>query len=223
MQGWRGVDFPFMTSANSTRSRWIQFVLIAVVAIACAHLLDGTAWRSARLLTVNDKDWGRLLRSMGYLPTWGVIALGFWLQQRDHPRRAAYAGALVLGPALGGALAEGLKLSIRRLRPNPDVFEYAFRPFVDGPLSNRGMGMPSSHVLVAFAGAAVLAHLYPRARWLWYALAAGCAATRVLAMGHFLSDTVVAAVLGVVVGGWVWGRADRRANVDLVPSAGRST
>ena len=195
-----------MTSANSERSRWIRFLIIAVVAIACAHLLDATAWRSARLLSVNDKDWGRLLRSMGYLPTWGVIALGFWLQQRDHPRRTAYAWALVLGPALGGSLAEVLKLTIRRLRPNPDLFEYVFRPFADGPLSNRGMGMPSSHVLVAFAGAAVLAQLYPRARWLWYTLAAGCAATRVLAMGHFLSDTVVAAVLGVAVSTLYWHR-----------------
>jgi membrane-associated phospholipid phosphatase len=217
VQGWCGVDFAFMTSANSERSRWIRFLIIAVVAIACAHLLDATAWRSARLLSVNDKDWGRLLRSMGYLPTWGVIALGFWLQQRDHPRRTAYAWALVLGPALGGSLAEVLKLTIRRLRPNPDLFEYVFRPFADGPLSNRGMGMPSSHTLVAFAGAAVLAQLYPRARWLWYALAAGCAATRVLAMGHFLSDTVVAAVLGVVVGGWVWGRA--AIDIDAPPAA----
>ena len=206
MQGWCGVDFAFMTSANSERSRWIRFLIIAVVAIACAHLLDATAWRSARLLSVNDKDWGRLLRSMGYLPTWGVIALGFWLQQRDHPRRTAYAWALVLGPALGGSLAEVLKLTIRRLRPNPDLFEYVFRPFADGPLSNRGMGMPSSHTLVAFAGATVLAQLYPRARWLWYTLAAGCAATRVLAMGHFLSDTVVAAVLGVVVSTLLWER-----------------
>ena len=217
MQGRCGVDFAFMTSANSERSRWIRFLIIAVVAIACAHLLDATAWRSARLLSVNDKDWGRLLRSMGYLPTWGVIALGFWLQQRDHPRRTKYAWALVLGPALGGSLAELLKLTIRRLRPNPDAFEYVFRPFADGPLSNRGMGMPSSHTLVAFAGAAVLAQLYPRARWLWYALAAGCAATRVLAMGHFLSDTVVAAVLGVVVGGWVWGRA--AIDIDAPPAA----
>ena len=217
MQGRCGVDFAFMTSANSERSRWIRFLIIAVVAIACAHLLDATAWRSARLLSVNDKDWGRLLRSMGYLPTWGVIALGFWLQQRDHPRRTKYAWALVLGPALGGSLAEVLKLTIRRLRPNPDAFEYVFRPFADGPLSNRGMGMPRSHTLVAFAGAAVLAQLYPRARWLWYALAAGCAATRVLAMGHFLSDTVVAAVLGVVVGGWVWGRA--AIDIDAPPAA----
>jgi membrane-associated phospholipid phosphatase len=195
-----------MTSANSERSRWIRFLIIAVVAIACAHLLDATAWRSARLLSVNDKDWGRLLRSMGYLPTWGVIALGFWLQQHDHPRRTKYAWALVLGPALGGGVAEVLKLLIRRLRPNADVFEYVFRPFAEGPLSNRGMGMPSSHVLVAFGGAEVLARLYPRARGLWYALAAGCAATRVLAMGHFLSDVVVAAILGVLVSTLFWNR-----------------
>ena len=218
MQGWRGVDFAIMTSANSERSRWIQLLILAVVAIAIAHALDATAWRSARLLSVNDKDWGRLLRSMGYLPTWGVIAMGFWLQQRDHPRRAAYAWALVLGPALGGGIAELLKLLIRRLRPNAEVFEYAFRPFAEGPLSNRGMGMPSSHVLVAFAGAAVLAQLYPRARGLWYTLAAGCAATRVLAMGHFLSDTVTAAVLGVMVGGWVWDRANREIAAPSVPS-----
>ena len=218
MQGRCGVDFAFMTSANSERSRWIRFLIIAVVAIACAHLLDATAWRSARLLSVNDKDWGRLLRSMGYLPTWGVIALGFWLQQHDHPRRTKHAWALVLGPALGGSLAELLKLTIRRLRPNPDLFEYAFRPFADGPLSNRGMGMPSSHTLVAFAGAAVLAQLYPRARWLWYTLAAGCAATRVLAMGHFLSDTVVAAALGVMVGSWVWGRAAVAVDAPPAPS-----
>jgi membrane-associated phospholipid phosphatase len=218
VQGWRGVDFAFMTSPNSARSRWIRLLILAVVAIAVAQALDATAWRSARLLTVNDKDWGRLLRSMGYLPTWGIIALGYWLQQRDHPRRSPYAWALVVGPALGGALAELLKLSIRRLRPNPDVFEYVFRPFAEGPLSNRGMGMPSSHVLVAFAGAAVLARLYPRARGLWYTLAAGCAATRVLAMGHFLSDTVVAALLGLLVGGWVWGRANLESRVPIVPS-----
>ncbi len=193
-----------MTPAISERSRWIRLLIIALSAIVLAHLLDASAWRSARLLSVNDKDWGRLLRSMGYLPTWGIIALGYWLQQRDDTRRARYAAALLLAPALGGALAEVLKLLVRRLRPDPELFQYAFRPFAEGPWSNRGMGMPSSHVLVAFAGAAVLAQLYPRARWLWYTLAAGCAATRVLAMGHFLSDVVVAAVLGVAVGWRVW-------------------
>lgn len=205
------------------RSGWRAPLIAAVVAIVLAHALDATAWRWVRLLTVNDKDWGRLLRSMGYLPTWGVLALGYWLVHRDQPQRSprtnAYAWALVFGPALGGGLAELLKLMIRRLRPNPDVFEYVFRPFADGFWSNRGMGMPSSHTLVAFTGAALLAHLYPRARALWYTLAIGCAVTRVLALGHFLSDTVVAAILGVAVGGWVWRQAHGRG----APEFGHST
>jgi len=193
-----------MTLSASSQPRWTRWLLLSVVAIAAAHALDATVWRSARLLTVNDTDWGRLFRSMGYLPTWGIIALGYWLQQRHQPRGAAYARALLLAPALGGAVAELLKLAIRRLRPSPDVFEYLFRSYTEGPLSNRGMGLPSSHVLVAFSGAAVMAKLFPQARWLWYLLAAGCAATRVLALGHFLSDTVVAALLGVAVGGGLW-------------------
>ncbi|MFN7456396.1 MAG: phosphatase PAP2 family protein, partial [Gemmatimonas sp.] len=45
-----------------------------------------------------------------------------------------------------------------------------------------------------------LARLFPRARWVFYALAAGCGLTRVMATAHFLSDTVVAACVawGVV-------------------------
>jgi len=39
-----------------------------------------------------------------------------------------------------------------------------------------------------------------------------------LAMGHFLSDTVVAALLGVLAGAWVWGRANLESRVPIAPS-----
>jgi membrane-associated phospholipid phosphatase len=55
------------------------------------------------------------------------------------------------------------------------------------------MGLPSSHALVAFAGAFALARLFPRARWVFYLLALGCGLTRVLATAHYLSDVIVAA------------------------------
>ena len=45
----------------------------------------------------------------------------------------------------------------------------------------------------------MLARLYPRARWVGYTLAVGCAVTRVLAHAHFLSDTVMAAGMGWIV------------------------
>ena len=148
-----------------------------------------------------------------------AVPVAFGLAWQDAPPLAVFAAALVsivplvgligdaterlaarLGPTLGGLSAEVLKLLLRRLRPDAEQFGYAFRSFADGPWSNRGMGLPSSHTLVAFAGAFALARLFPRARWVFYVLAAGCGLSRVMATAHFLSDTVVAACVawGVV-------------------------
>ena len=125
-------------------------------------------------------------------------------QDRTHDRpRAGWGtrgGYVILSPLLGGALAELLKLLLRRLRPDGELFGYSFRAFSDHPWSTGGLGMPSSHTLVAFAGAAALARLFPRAWWLWYLLAFGCGLTRGMANAHFLSDTAAAAVLGWAVG-----------------------
>lgn len=198
-------------SALRTRRQWLVFLGIAVAAIVAAHLLDRVVWQDLRALRVNDRDWGRLLRSMGYLPTWIVIAGAIWLHDRADAMVSASGGEptahwgwrgglVVLAPTISGAIAEVLKMLIRRQRPVPDVFGYQWRPFSDDPFSSRALGMPSSHVMVAFAGATVLARLFPRAWWLWYLLAGGCALTRVLAVGHFFSDVVVAAILGYAVG-----------------------
>jgi membrane-associated phospholipid phosphatase len=195
---------------------------LAVLVVGAAHLADPFVWAEWRDARVNDRDWGRLLRSMGYLPTWIILAMGVWATDRAAARDGTGAsegwgwrGALlVLGPALGGLTAEVGKLLVRRLRPDPEQFGYAFRAWADDPWSNRGMGIPSSHVLVAFAGAVVLARLFPRAWPLWYLLAAGCAATRVLALGHFLSDVVAAAMLGWLVADPLsWWMLRRRALV----------
>ena len=182
------------------RPAWGRWLLVSVIAIAAAHLLDETAWRLVRVPSVYDKDWGRLLRSMGFLPTWLLIATAFWLPVREPDARRAGTRLLVLGPTLGGLAAEVIKLLSRRLRPDAEQFAYAFRSFADAPFSNRGMGLPSSHTLVAFAGAFALARLFPRARWVFYGLAAGCGLSRVMATAHYLSDTVVAACVawGVV-------------------------
>ena len=185
---------------------WKRWALVSLVVIIAAHLLDETAWRLLRLPSVYDKDWGRLLRSIGFLPTWLLVALAYWLHQREHPARGAHTTFLVFGPALGGLAAELLKLLFRRLRPDAETFGYAFRAFSDNPWSNRGLGLPSSHTLVAFAGAFAVARLCPRVRWVMYALAAGCGLTRVMANAHYLSDTVVAACVAWAVVALLWAR-----------------
>lgn len=214
---------------------WARIVVIGTIAIVLAHLLDVTAWTYIKDPKVYDRDWGRLLRSAGYLPTWFIVAIALWGQDRGAaldtlPTHAVSrstwhwrGSVMALAPTAGGALAELLKLVVRRLRPGDTSPAYVFRSFLDAPWSNRGMGMPSSHVLVAMSAATVLSRLFPRVWWLWYCIAAGCAYTRIAANAHYLSDTVVAAVLGYIVGElfsrWGPGRSFARTLNEKPPEA----
>ena len=190
-----------------TAGRWIA---TSILAFGVATALDPYALHYLALPDVYEHDWGRLLRVVGFLPTWGVVSLALVLcdpppedARVAHLRRLR--GLLPLAAAtLGGIAAEALKLLLRRERPEAHAGAYAFRSWSDHPLSTGGLALPSSHALVAFAAAAMLARLYPRASWLWFALATGCALTRVLARAHFLSDVTLAAIVGWLVAAALW-------------------
>lgn len=165
-----------------------------------------------------DLDWARLLRLMGWWPTWALLALTLWLHERGSAPTAAMAkrrALLVAGaPAVAGILCEVLKLVIRRERPDTGAGEWLFRAWDDRTFSTAGLATPSSHTMVAFAGATLAARLFPRARWVFYGLAWGCAATRVLAHAHYVSDVTFGALLGWAVGWGLWielGRAAKPA------------
>lgn len=170
---------------------------------ALALFADQWAYHAWHDPKVYERDWGRLLRVMGFLGTWVALAVAIALQegrdlaQRPLARRRAW--LLIGSAALGGLAAEILKLVIRRERPAVHEGFYGFRDFADRMFSTSGLAMPSSHTLVAFAGAAMLARLYPRARWVGYVLAAGCGVSRVMARAHFVSDVVLAAGCGWIV------------------------
>jgi membrane-associated phospholipid phosphatase len=180
---------------------WLKVLAAAAGALVLAHLLDGAAFRHVRLEHVYEEDWGRLLRVMGYVPTWLLAAAALALHERT-PLRRLHRGRpalLALAPVLGGAVAELVKLAVRRLRPG-ELGEYVFRPYSERPFSTGGLGIASSHAAVAFAAAAVLSRLFPRAWPVWWGLAAGCALTRVAAGAHFLSDVVAAGIIGWLAG-----------------------
>ena len=174
-------------------------------AILVAHLLDGLLYTHFRIEGVYGDDWGRALRVMGFLPLWLVAALALSLVDRE---RYGYArGALLAGSAtLGGISAELLKLLLRRERPAANDGEYVFRAFSERTFSTGGLALPSSHALVAFGAAAMLSRLFPRARLVWWSVAWGCGLTRVAAGAHFLSDVVVAAIVGWIVAWALWWR-----------------
>jgi membrane-associated phospholipid phosphatase len=184
---------------------WIRALAVCAAALVLAHLLDGAAFRHMRLEDVYQEDWGRLLRIIGFVPTWLLAAAALARHDATPLRRLhrARAGLLVLAPALSGGAAELVKLAVRRLRPG-ELGEYVFRPWTERTWSTGGLGLASSHAAVAFGAATVLSRIFPRAWGVWWALAWGCAFTRVAAGAHFLSDVVAAAVIGWLVGVGLW-------------------
>ena len=183
---------------------WLRVALCACLVIIVAHLFDGWAWLHLARPDVYNHDTGRMLRTIGFLPIWLLVAIALWLQTRNLRR------ALLLGgvPTLSGIICEVLKILLRRERPGLHHGAYYFRPFTDRLIKTTDFGLPSSHAMVAFAAAWVLCRLYPRAWPVWIGLALGCALTRVEAEAHFLSDVTVGAVAAyfVVAVSWrMWG------------------
>ncbi|MDB4915767.1 MAG: hypothetical protein JWM95_3411 [Gemmatimonadetes bacterium] len=193
--------------------------LAAAVAIAClaALAIDRWCYEHVVFVGVYDQDWGRLLRSVGYWPTWAIGAFALWLHERGSIASAGQRALFVAGsPAICGIVDEVLKLLIRRERPEANAGAYVFRSFSDHPWSTAGIGSPSSHAAVAFGGAAAMSALFPKARLVWFGLAGGCAVTRVLARAHFASDVVAGAALAIVIGGWFARRLIGRARAEQV-------
>jgi membrane-associated phospholipid phosphatase len=191
------------------------------VAISLAFLLIpafADQWSYAHLYHARlyDLDWAMALRASGTLYVWLPVALIIWLVQRERDAALAKRRALLVigSPALAGLVCEVMKLLIRRVRPDVATGEWVFRAWSDHPFSTAGLATPSSHTMVAFGAATMLARLYPRARWVFYVIAWGCGATRVLSHGHYLSDVTFGALMGWAVGWGVWMEWGRKAMED---------
>ncbi len=198
---WSSVSLP---SVSSSRALHLRNVIIAIALIALSMLADGWVADHVRFGRVYETDWGRMLRNFGYLPFWLLAAIA--LAQQDRGSREWWRRAMLLAaaPTAAGIVGELLKILVRRMRP-PDVgHAYAFRPWSDHPFSSRGFGFPSGHAVVAFGAAAILARLFPRARWVWYGAATGCAVSRLLAHAHYLSDVASSACIGIGIAALLW-------------------
>jgi len=183
-----------------------------VLLFLIAYVSDQWIFHHFTFPGVYDRGWGRMLRLAGYFPLWGIVALALvlhdWVPRTLATLRQASRRGLLLfwSAALGGIVAELLKVAFHRERPGLTDGLHVFRPWADRPFSTAQLGLPSSEAAVAFAAAAVLARLFPEAGLLWYALAVGCGLTRVASGAHFMSDVVMAAFVGYVVALILWRR-----------------
>jgi membrane-associated phospholipid phosphatase len=190
----------------------ILFATTLIVLFLVAQGLDQWIFHQFTFPRTYDRGWGRMLRLAGYVPLWGIVALAIVLQDwvpraRRTLRQASRRGLLLFwSAALGGIVAEVLKIAVRRERPGLTDGAHVLRPWSEHPFSTAQLGLPSSEVAVAFAAAAALARLFPDTWVLWYALAVGCAITRVTSGAHFMGDVVLGALVGYVTTLILWRR-----------------
>jgi len=136
----------------------------------------------------------------------GFIAAPVALYGLGHFRqspRAREAGILTGEAMIDGVVVEqGTKLIFWRERPGVDGAKGKFFQTSAGIDSS----FPSSHCVVAWSAAAVLADEYP-SRWtrlFIYSAAAGVSLTRVMGQEHFPSDVLVGSAAGWLVGHYVF-------------------
>lgn len=190
----------------------ILFAATLIGLFVIAQVTDQWIFHHVAYPDIYGHGWGRMLRDAGYLPTWGLVGLALmlhdWVPRGRHTLgRASRRGLLLPGSAaLGGIVAELLKIAFRRERPGLTDGAHVFRPWSEQPFATAQLGLPSSEAAVAFAAAAMLARLFPEASVLWYGLALGCALSRVASGAHFMSDVVLAALVGYVVALALWPR-----------------
>jgi len=113
--------------------------------------------------------------------------------------------AIAAGLASGLA-ADGIKLRISRTRPQSfdlDITNVGetFNEWL--PLTSVGshqQSFPSAHTAVAVGFAIALCRFYPRGKYLFIAMAVMCGMHRITSCAHFLSDTLIGAAIGWLVG-----------------------
>jgi membrane-associated phospholipid phosphatase len=133
----------------------------------------------------------------------GAPAVLFAVGQFDHNPHARETGILAGEAVLDGLVVEqGVKLMTWRERPSVDNAKGKFWQSSAGWDSS----FPSSHSLLVWSSAAVMAEEYP-SRLVQvgvYTLATGVSLTRVLGQQHFPSDVLVGSALGWMVGHYVY-------------------
>lgn len=147
----------------------------------------------------------------GFIATPVVLyGVGHW-RDNEHARETGLLGTEAI---LDGLVVEqGMKLIFWRERPYQDLGRGKFFQTSAGVDSS----FPSSHSVLAWSTAAVIASEYPNklTQIGVYTAAAGVSFTRLMGQQHFPSDLIVGSAAGWLVGRYVYRHHHRHGVMDL--------
>lgn len=184
----------------------LVLLVVGVIGFVLAMRVDHWAWVHLTWKHAEAKDWFRLLRVLGYTPTWIIAAVLLTLHFGIRPSRERWHPAIILiiTVAASGLLSELLKMISKRLRPEHGDGFYTWHTWAEDAFSTSGIGLPSGHVITAMAAVFVLSRLYPRTAPVWLMLGLGCAYSRILAGAHYVSDAWLSIIVSFAVARSVW-------------------
>jgi membrane-associated phospholipid phosphatase len=135
----------------------------------------------------------------------GVLFAAGQIKGNEHARETGILGGEAMLDSL--VVEQGMKLIFFRERPTVDGAKGKFFQTSVGWDSS----FPSSHSMIAWSSAAVLADEYPsRLNQIGlYTLATGVSLTRVLGQQHFPSDVLVGSAFGWMIGHYVYKKHHR--------------
>jgi len=163
----------------------------------------------------------------------GVVLVGIWLLV---PTKRRFLPRLLICVSLPGMIIHAIKILVARKRPLRYFREYpesgwdtwiGWMPAKDKFALNFDyafQSFPSAHTATAISFAIVMAWVFPRGRFLFLFLAFMAATQRIVFEAHWLSDVLVGAAIGVMVGsamtrnwglGYWCGLWERRADLQI--------
>jgi membrane-associated phospholipid phosphatase len=191
------------TSPVRIRDRNLAYLVPLGLATAVAITADHQVMSSARLndASLNSHAATASNGLLGGFVAAPVIIYGLGhIHHDDHARETG----ILAGEAMVDSLVvdEVLKAATMRERPTLDGAKGKFFQSSVGLDSS----FPSTHSIVAWSSAAVIASEYPgpMTKITAYGLATGLSMTRVLARQHFPSDVLVGSAVGWLVGRYVF-------------------
>ena len=194
----------FSSSFSWKKKEWLIFATSSLF-VLLAFLADGSVRLGVSALHTPVLDalfgfgrwYGRGIATAAIFL--GCYLFGLFFRSPDVRRLGI---AVAYSYSVAGILTTGLKSLFGRWRPFTNFGTMKFTPFVAG--SNDFLSLPSGHVTVAFALSSTMAAMNKNIVWktLWYTIAVITACSRIYHDEHWLSDVLLAAAIGNIVGVW---------------------